>query len=98
MRQVFLAAIALMVVALLSLAVGSQFGIGLIIDWDCIFIGFNLLEATIRLGSLKAPVANKATAMGINSSSQFLGAFFGGALGGILLNQGVMLSWDCSVQ
>ena len=31
--------------------------------------------------------------MGINSSSQFLGAFFGGALGGILLSQSASLSW-----
>ena len=31
--------------------------------------------------------------MGISSSSQFLGAFFGGALGGMLLNQSSMLAW-----
>lgn len=94
MRQVFLSAIAVMVAALLSLTVGSQYGIGLILGLGLYFIGFNLLEATIPSWiSKKAPVANKATAMGINSSSQFLGAFFGGALGGMLLNQGVMLSW-----
>lgn len=94
MRQVFLSAIAVMAAALLSLTVGSQFGIGLILGLGLYFIGFNLLEATIPSWiSKRAPVANKATAMGINSSSQFLGAFFGGALGGMLLNQGVMLSW-----
>ncbi|SUD89973.1 MFS transporter [Psychrobacter phenylpyruvicus] len=94
MRQVFLSAIAVMAAALLSLTVGSQFGIGLILGLGLYFIGLNLLEATIPSWiSKKAPVANKATAMGINSSSQFLGAFFGGALGGMLLNQGVMLSW-----
>ena len=31
--------------------------------------------------------------MGINSSAQFLGAFAGGALGGVLLTQSVTLSW-----
>lgn len=94
MRQVFLSAVALMVVALLSLAVGSQFSIGLIVGLGLYFIGFNLLEATIPSWiSKKAPVANKATAMGINSSSQFLGAFFGGALGGVLLSQGNLTAW-----
>ena len=43
MRQVFLSAVALMVVALLSLAVGSQFSIGLIVGLGLYFIGFNLL-------------------------------------------------------
>ncbi|WP_019673271.1 MFS transporter [Psychrobacter lutiphocae] len=94
MRQVFLAAVALMVAALLSLIVGSEYGIGLVVGLGLYFIGFNLLEATIPSWiSKKAPVANKATAMGLNSSSQFLGAFFGGALGGILLNHTSMLSW-----
>lgn len=94
MRQVFLAAIALMVVALASLAVGSQLGIGLIIGLGLYFIGFNLLEATIPSWiSKRAPVANKATAMGLNSSSQFFGAFVGGALGGLLLTQSSLLAW-----
>lgn len=94
MRQVFLAALALMVVALGCLAVGSQLGIGLIVGLGLYFIGFNLLEATIPSWiSKKAPVANKATAMGLNSSSQFFGAFVGGGLGGMLLTQSSLLSW-----
>lgn len=94
MRQVFLAAIALMVVALACLALGSQFGIGLVLGLGLYFIGFNLLEATIPSWiSKRAPVANKATAMGINSSSQFFGAFVGGALGGLLLTQSTLLAW-----
>ncbi|PNK61171.1 MFS transporter [Psychrobacter sp. FDAARGOS_221] len=94
MRQVFLSAVALMAVALFSLAVGSQYSVGLIVGLGLYFIGFNLLEATIPSWiSKKAPVANKATAMGINSSSQFLGAFFGGALGGLLLSQGTFTAW-----
>ena len=94
MRQVFLAAIALMVLALACLALGSQFGIGLVLGLGLYFIGFNLLEATIPSWiSKRAPVANKATAMGINSSSQFFGAFVGGALGGLLLTQSTLLAW-----
>ena len=94
MRQVFLAAIALMTGSLALLAVGSQWGVGIILGLLLYFMGFNLLEATIPSWiSKRAPVANKATAMGLNSSSQFLGAFFGGAMGGLLLNQPNLLAW-----
>ena len=94
MRQVFLAAIALMTVALALLALGGQVGIGIILGLLLYFMGFNLLEATIPSWiSKRAPVANKATAMGLNSSSQFFGAFVGGAMGGLLLSQPNLLAW-----
>lgn len=94
MRQVFLGAIALMTAALALLAIGSQVGVGIILGLLLYFMGFNLLEATIPSWiSKRAPVANKATAMGLNSSSQFLGAFVGGAMGGLLLNQSNLLAW-----
>ncbi len=94
MRQVFLGAIALMTVALVVLALGSQVGAGIIFGLLLYFMGFNLLEATIPSWiSKRAPVANKATAMGLNSSSQFFGAFIGGAMGGLLLNQSNLLAW-----
>lgn len=49
------------------------------------FSAFNLLEATLpSLIAKMAPADAKGTAMGIYSSSQFLGAFAGGALGGWL--------------
>ncbi|WP_348654911.1 MFS transporter, partial [uncultured Psychrobacter sp.] len=47
MRQVFLAAIALMTAALALLALGSQVGVGIIVGLLLYFMGFNLLEATI---------------------------------------------------
>ena len=94
MRQVFLSAIALMTAALAFLAFGSQAGVGIIFGLLLYFMGFNLLEATIPSWiSKRAPVANKATAMGLNSSSQFLGAFAGGAMGGLLLSQPNLLAW-----
>ena len=94
MRQVFLSAIAVMTAALAFLAFGSQIGVGIIVGLLLYFMGFNLLEATIPSWiSKRAPVANKATAMGLNSSSQFLGAFVGGAMGGLLLNQSNLLAW-----
>lgn len=49
------------------------------------FTAFNLLEALLpSLISKLAPADAKGTAMGVYSSSQFLGAFVGGALGGWL--------------
>ena len=94
MRQVFLGAIALMTAALIILALGSQVGAGIILGLLLYFMGFNLLEATIPSWiSKRAPVANKATAMGLNSSSQFFGAFVGGAMGGLLLTQSNILAW-----
>jgi MFS family permease len=49
------------------------------------FTSFNILEAMLpSLISKKAPTENKGTAMGVYSSSQFLGIFAGGASAGIL--------------
>lgn len=94
MRQVFLGAMALMTASLALLALGSQAGIGIILGLLFYFMGFNLLEATIPSWiSKRAPVANKATAMGLNSSSQFFGAFVGGAMGGLLLTQPTIMAW-----
>jgi MFS family permease len=48
------------------------------------FVGVNVLEATLpSLVSLAAPVEIRGTALGVFSSSQFLGAFIGGAAGGL---------------
>ncbi|WNV06362.1 MFS transporter [Candidatus Methylospira mobilis] len=49
------------------------------------FTGFNLLEATLpSMISKTAPADLKGTAMGIYSTSQFLGAFVGGISGGFI--------------
>jgi predicted MFS family arabinose efflux permease len=49
------------------------------------FISFNMLEALMpSLLSRLAPVDGRGTAMGIFSTSQALGVFAGGALGGLL--------------
>lgn len=51
------------------------------------FVAFNLLEACLpSLISKTAPGGSRGTAMGIYSSSQFLGAFAGGAAGGWLVH------------
>lgn len=49
------------------------------------FWGFNILEASLpSLISKKAPAYMKGTAMGVYSTSQFMGIFFGGAMAGLL--------------
>ena len=53
------------------------------------FTAFNLLEASLpSLISKMAPAGGKGTAMGVYSTSQFLGAALGGILGGWLYGQG----------
>ncbi|WP_303909368.1 MFS transporter [Thiohalomonas denitrificans] len=52
------------------------------------FIAFNLMEALMpSLIAKTARVQSKGTAMGVYSSSQFVGAFIGGAAGGGLYGQ-----------
>lgn len=52
------------------------------------FSGFNLLEAALpSLVSRLAPAHLRGAAMGAYSTSQFLGAFVGGSLGGIALGR-----------
>jgi MFS family permease len=47
------------------------------------FVAYNVLEATLpSLISRMAPIDAKGTAMGVYSTSQFFGAFLGGAVGG----------------
>ena len=54
------------------------------------FAAFNLLEAALpSLVSRLAPTHLRGAAMGAYSTSQFLGAFVGGALGGMALRYGV---------
>jgi predicted MFS family arabinose efflux permease/copper chaperone CopZ len=51
------------------------------------FMAFNLLEATLpSLVSKISPAGSKGTAMGVYSTSQFFGAFVGGALGGWVIS------------
>lgn len=85
MKPVFVGAIALMLVAQLMFAVSIQHFWGIIASLTVYFIAFNLLEATLpSLISKIAPAAAKGTAMGVYNTSQSLGIFVGGALGGYL--------------
>lgn len=80
-----LPAIAVMVVGFLVLAWSPTlmlFVMALLV----FFVGFNYLEATLpALVSKVAPSARRGSAMGVYSSSQFLGIFAGGSVGGVLI-------------
>lgn len=81
-KQCFVAAIALMALSMLVLGLYRS-------DWVTplmllmFFSGFNLLEASLPSWLSKVcPAGNRGTAMGIYSTSQFMGAFVGGVIGG----------------
>lgn len=85
MKTIFLGAILLLAVAQLGIMNMSHsiWLLGIML-W-LFFIAFNLLEATLpSLVSKTAPADGKGTAMGVYSTSQFLGAFLGGVLGGYI--------------
>ncbi|MCG8295965.1 MFS transporter [Pseudomonas entomophila] len=62
---------------------------GLVIGTVVFFTAFNLLEASLpSLVSKVSPAGGKGTAMGVYSTSQFLGAALGGIIGGWLFQHG----------
>ena len=83
MKPVFLAAVAMVLLAELALSQWQDQLMGVVAALFVFYLGFNILEAALpSLISKTAPADSKGTAMGFYSSSQFLGAFLGGALGG----------------
>jgi predicted MFS family arabinose efflux permease len=86
-KLAFVSAIACMTVAMLVL--GREQGAILTLAMLLLFFAaFNLLEATLPSWLSKAcPAGSRGTAMGIYSTSQFMGAFVGGILGGWSLQQ-----------
>ena len=88
MKPVFISAVALLALAELMMAsAGTTFNImigGLLV----FFMAFNLLEASLpSLVSKLSPAGIKGTALGVYSTSQFLGTFCGGVVGGIVAQQ-----------
>ncbi len=82
MKPVFIGAIIVIIVATLGF-LSSSSSIVFILSMVLFFAGFNLLEASLpSLISKTADATQKGTAMGVYSSSQFLGAFAGGTIGG----------------
>ncbi len=85
LKPVFVGAVALMLVAQLSLMEAQSSLWGLAAALLAYFVAFNILEATLpSLISKLAPASAKGTAMGVYNTAQALGLFVGGALGGWL--------------
>jgi predicted MFS family arabinose efflux permease len=80
-----LAAIGLMALVVFGFALFSELGwvlVGLLFAY---FVGFNLLEATLPSWvSRVAPPNQRGLALGVYNTSQALGLFAGGALGGLI--------------
>lgn len=83
MKPVFLSAIAVLALSLFGLYLAVHSFYGLVVGLFLFFTAFNLLEASLpSLISKIAPAESKGTAMGVYTSSQFIGAFLGGIAGG----------------
>lgn len=83
MRPIFLSSIGLLVMGQLFLSLYQDSIVSVAFGLLLFFIGFNVLEACLpSLISKVSPTESKGAAMGVYSSSQFFGAFLGGALGG----------------
>lgn len=84
-KPAFLGAIALIAVASLTIAAGVGVLAWIVVGLTLFFAAFNLLEASLpSLISKMAPAAAKGTAIGVYSTMQFLGAFIGASLAGLL--------------
>ena len=89
MKRVLLGAVAtLMLTELFFWQFGDSLR-ALVIGTVVFFTAFNLLEASLpSLISKVSPAGGKGTAMGVYSTSQFLGSALGGILGGWLFQHG----------
>ena len=85
MKPVFLLSVLITGLSQLLLAMMQQSGLLLYFLMFFYFVAFNILEATLpSLTSKLAAATSKGTAMGIYSSSQFLGIFVGGTSAGMI--------------
>ncbi|HZU89753.1 MAG TPA: MFS transporter [Stellaceae bacterium] len=83
MKEIFLLTIAVLAGSLLMLALGGTSAGVVVAALVLFFAAFNTMEAVLpSLITKTAPAGAKGTATGIYSSAQFLGIFFGGAVGG----------------
>ncbi|CAJ0993136.1 MFS transporter [Pantoea sp. Nvir] len=83
MKQVFVACISLIIVAEIMLWNAKCYFWTLVIGVQLFFLAFNLIEAILpSLVSKESPTGYKGTAMGVYSTSQFIGVAIGGSLSG----------------
>ncbi|MDR3105618.1 MAG: MFS transporter [Yokenella regensburgei] len=85
MKRVFLVCVGILLVAEIVLWGAGDYFWELVAGVQLFFLAFNLLEALLpSLISKESPAGYKGTAMGVYSTSQFLGVAIGGSLGGWL--------------
>ncbi len=85
LKPVFVAAVGLMLVAQLVFAAAIDNFWGIVVSLVLYFAAFNILEASLpSIISKIAPAGAKGTAIGVYNTSQSLGIFAGGVLGGWL--------------
>lgn len=93
MKKIFLWAIALLLISQTLLALLPISPLVCTLMLFLFFTAFTLLEATLpSMVSKVASIHNRGAAMGVYSSSQFLGIFIGGILGGWVLTHFGFLS------
>ena len=86
---VLTAAVLLVAGGLLVLYAGLGGLVGIGVGLMLFFAGFNFLEARMpALLSILAAAENRGAALGIYATSQFLGAFAGGVLAGVVMGSG----------
>ncbi|MDH5424452.1 MAG: MFS transporter [Gammaproteobacteria bacterium] len=89
MKQVFVGAVFVLAVSLIIMMFSANHLVTIVLALTLFFTAFNLLEASLpSLVAKISPADRKGTAMGVYSSSQFLGAFTGGVIGGWAYGQG----------
>lgn len=82
-KPAFLGAIGCVALALLLASELHAHAVALCLTLFLFFVGFNYLEGSLpSMISRRAPVEHKGAALGVYASSQFLGGFVGGTLGG----------------
>jgi MFS family permease len=85
LKEVFIASVALMLVAQIAFVTAIQYFWGIFIALSVYFVAFNILEASLpSIISKIAPAGSKGTAIGVYNTFQSLGFFVGGAMGGLL--------------
>ena len=94
-KLLFVLSVSALIIAQIAMGLMNDITLPLLIAFLLFFIGFNFLEAVQpSLVAKYSSVNTKGTAMGIFSTSQFMGIFVGGTLGGIVVTiweiQGVM--------
>ncbi|MFB4357249.1 MFS transporter [Pantoea sp. BS_4] len=86
MKRVFVGCVGMMVIAEIVLWGAQGHFWTLVLGVQLFFLAFNLMEAILpSLVSKESPAGYKGTAMGLYSTSQFLGVAIGGSLGGWVL-------------